>query len=652
MPPRARFRLLAVILSLVSGARGADGPAAELEAHFDTKVRPFLQTYCIDCHGREKPEADLDLSGIRTMAELVRDGDRWELLQDRLTSEEMPPTEAKRHPSVEVRRETLDWFRAVRAHEILRNAGDPGSVLARRLSNAEYDYSIRDLTGVDIRPAREFPIDPTNIAGFDNSGESLTMSPTLLQKYLQAARTVANHLYLREHGFAFAGHPMLSETDRDKFCVQQIIAFYHAQKTDYADYFHTAWLFRHRAALGQPAATLADVARTQQVSPKYLQTVWSLLAEKPETVGPVVKLQALWNSLPAPRSRDERGVARAGCEQMRDHVVSVRAKIELRFLNLHAGTPGTEWLPFLVWKNEQYAKHRRFYDPAQLQVAGESHKPVPPVRIEGGNRFGPGITPLVINTPGDPDLVVPSGQRARYEAAFARFASVFPDMFYREQRGRNYFQTGRDEGRYLSAGYHNVMGYFRDDQAFYELLLDERQQAQLDTLWRELDFIAFANMRSYVQFAVSGTRGARESFNDNEPSIPFVKNMNDRQIAATPVIRRLEADYLAMVRNHDPIAIGAIRDYFRATDEGIRWVERARLAAEPSHLQSLLDFAGRAYRRPLSDEDRADVLDFYRTGRERQKLDHETALREAVVMVLMSPNFLYRIDLLSAVHNP
>ena len=104
-----------------------------------------------------------------------------------------------------------------------------------------------------------------------------------------------------------------------------------------------------------------------------------------------------------------------------------------------------------------------------------------------------------------------TGQRARFEEAFARFCSVFPDMFYMESRGRNYFNTNRDQGRYLSAGYHNVMGFFRDDQPFYELLLDEKQQAKLDQMWREMDFIADAVTRSYVQFAISGTaRGARK----------------------------------------------------------------------------------------------------------------------------------------------
>ncbi len=188
-------------------------------------------------------------------------------------------------------------------------------MLARRLSSAEYNYTIRDLTGVDIRPAREFPVDPANTAGFDNSGETLTMSPTLLKKYLAAARDVASHMYLKEEGFAFAPHPMVVETDRDKFAVHQIVNFYHQQNIDYADYFQVAWRFRHRAALGQPNATLAGLARQYGVSAKYLETVWSTL-ESREEVGPLVKLQAMWRALPEPRA-NQTNVARAGCEEMR-----------------------------------------------------------------------------------------------------------------------------------------------------------------------------------------------------------------------------------------------------------------------------------------------------------------------------------------------
>ncbi|MEZ5353799.1 MAG: DUF1592 domain-containing protein [Bryobacteraceae bacterium] len=630
------FAVLAVTSVLIA-AHGQERSA--LEREFARTVQPFLATYCIGCHGPKQAAAQMDLSAFKTMRALMQDGRRWSQILDRLAAEEMPPKGA-RHPSSRERRAAVEWFRAVREYETRRNAGDPGVVLARRLSSAEYDYTIRDLTGVDIRPAREFPIDPANTAGFDNSGETLMMSPTLLKKYLAAAREVAGHMYLKEDGFGFAPHPMLVETDRDKFAVHQIIDFYHQQNIDYADYFQTAWRFRHRAALGQPDATLAGLARQHGVSAKYLKTVWSALESK-EEVGPMTRLQAMWRALPAPRA-DQSGGARAGCEAMRAYIARVRKKVEPRFINITAGPIGTAWQPLLIWKNTQYATHRRRFDPRQLQVEGE-----PPfnqddvVEPEWDNAFGPGKTILVQNAPGDPDLFVPAGERARYESAWGRFCSVFPDMFYKESRGRNYFKTGKDEGRYLSAGFHNVMGYFRDDQPLYELLLDEQQQKALDAMWREMDFVASINIRTYVEFAKLGTRGTRDDFKDGEPE---VKEIEVDEIVSEAKIRKLEADYLQVAKDGSGVAIQAVKDFFDKANESIRWVEQARRNAEASHLQALLTFAARAYRRPLSPSDRDDLKSFYREARQRYGLDHEGAIRESIVLVLTSPKFSYRVD--------
>src|SRR5579885_3282330 len=178
-------------------ARGPGGPAAELEARFREMVRPFLETYCLACHGKEEPKGDLDLSGFTTADSVAQDLPRWEAVLEQLEAKSMPPAKAKRHPTGEARRGIIGWVEAVRRLEARRNAGDPGKVPTRRLSNAEYDHTIRDLTGVAIRPTREFPIDPANEAGFDNSAESLVMSPALVKKYLQAARGVADHLVLK-----------------------------------------------------------------------------------------------------------------------------------------------------------------------------------------------------------------------------------------------------------------------------------------------------------------------------------------------------------------------------------------------------------------------------------------------------------------------
>src|SRR5262249_4777256 len=139
---------------------------------------------------------------------------QWQRVLERLRAQEMPPEEAPRQPDSAERAAVVAWIRDLRDRDAQRNAGDPGPVLARRLSNAEVDYTIRDLTGVDIHPTREFPVDPANEAGFDNSGESLAMSPALLKKYLAAARLIADHVVLKPEGFVFAPHPAVTDTDR------------------------------------------------------------------------------------------------------------------------------------------------------------------------------------------------------------------------------------------------------------------------------------------------------------------------------------------------------------------------------------------------------------------------------------------------------
>src|SRR6185369_6062802 len=197
---------------------------------------------------------------------------------------EMPPDDAKKHPAAAQRAQIVAWLETMRSDEARRHAGDPGIVLARRLSNAEFDNTIRDLTGVDLRPTKEFPVDPANEAGFDNSGESLAMSPALVTKYIEAARAVADHIVFKPDGLAFAPITMVTDEDRDNYTVHRIVDFYKAQGVtvgaqfgnymgqfpDYTAYFRALWRYQHRVALGQPDATLAGLAKEDGLSLKYL----------------------------------------------------------------------------------------------------------------------------------------------------------------------------------------------------------------------------------------------------------------------------------------------------------------------------------------------------------------------------------------------
>jgi hypothetical protein len=237
-------RTIVIALAFAVASRAAlavspDTAEAEFERGFNDTIRPFLTAYCTSCHGGQKPKADLSLSSFTDAASVIADQPHWVLVLEKLNAKEMPPDEAKQQPTAAARQQVIDWASAVRESELKKHVGDPGVVLARRLSNAEYNYTIRDLTGIDMRPTREFPVDPANPAGFDNSGESLAMSPELMNKYLQAARDVADHLVFKPTGLAFAPYPMLVETDRDKYIVEQIIDFYHRHDINYADYFDT-----------------------------------------------------------------------------------------------------------------------------------------------------------------------------------------------------------------------------------------------------------------------------------------------------------------------------------------------------------------------------------------------------------------------------
>src|SRR3954466_4447479 len=254
---------------------GAEVTNPVLERGFTQTVRPFLNEYCVSCHSGKSPAAQLDLKSVTTLESVVQDFGHWNLLMERIERQEMPPKPIPQPPAGR-RQKVIEWVKAVRADELRKNAGDPGPVLAHRLSNSEYNYTIRDLTGVDLRPTKEFPVDPANQGGFDNSGETLGLSPALFNKYLAAAREIADHLALTPDGFIFAPGPVLSGPDRDQFAIKRIVDFYESQPTDYAAYFEAAWRYKHRAALGKPTATLASTAAAAKVSPKYLPMIWGI----------------------------------------------------------------------------------------------------------------------------------------------------------------------------------------------------------------------------------------------------------------------------------------------------------------------------------------------------------------------------------------
>jgi hypothetical protein len=674
--------VLFLLGTLFTPARtGAQKPVpvsdAVLERQFSQIVRPFVNQYCADCHSGPQPEAQLDLTSFAKLSSVLEDLPHWTLLMERLNHREMPP-DFEPQPPESLRQQVIDWVKAVRANELRKHAGDPGPVLARRLSNSEYNYTIRDLTGVDLKPTREFPVDPANQFGFDNTGESLTMSPALFNKYLLATREVADHMALTPDGFVFAPGPVLAETDRDQFAIRRIVDFYRSQPTDYADYFEAAWRYKHRVALGHPAATLTSTARAKKVSPKYLPLVWRILGESaapPQTrgaeVGPVAKLQAMWKALPAPASTKlsakETESLRARCVEMRDFVVRIRKNTAMQFTapvvsgppapprdpavagqaaggyGRRSGLPAASQ-PLLTWKYEQFNTHRRTFDPRALRNDTDAPAQPPEIPRYAGLHAEASVRwAAVMKTAqlADPDLVVPARQRARYEESFARFANVFPDTFYVAERGKFFPDNSADAGRLLSAGYHSVMGFWRDDNPLVELILDEKGKQELDKLWTEFDFSASHTARTFIQFYFNQAGEVRGG--GSEAALPRPVG---REVTDSSVIAEVRDEYIALAKaSGNAIAAAWMPHHFDRIDSTLRSLEKMRAAAESVQLEALATFAARAYRRPLTRAERDGLLVYYQKLRKQGALSHEDAMRDAVASILISPVFLYRADL-------
>jgi len=139
----------------------------------------------VECHKGEKPKGGITLDAYDSEAHARKDRKNWSAVQHVLAAGEMPPAK-KPQPSKAEREFVISWIAATLTKVDCGGPRDPGRVTIRRLNRAEYNNTIRDLCGVDFKPAEEFPSDDVGY-GFDNIGDVLSFQPVLLEKYMAAA---------------------------------------------------------------------------------------------------------------------------------------------------------------------------------------------------------------------------------------------------------------------------------------------------------------------------------------------------------------------------------------------------------------------------------------------------------------------------------
>jgi hypothetical protein len=277
---------------------GSVAPLAQADGYQD-KIEPFAKKYCHTCHNKKTAKGELDLTRFAKDGDVTSDFRRWISVIEFVRKGVMPPSDHKNQPTLEERDAVVGAVEAILLVEAKKHAGDPGVVLPRRLSNTEYDLSIRDLTGVVIQATKEFPVDPAGGEGFNNTGEVLAMTPSLLNKYLGAAQLVADHMVLKPSGITFAPFPVTSYAERTKLTEQAIIDFYRQREVRISDYLEAAWRYRHRDE-AERGVSLEEWAARRKLSGKYLTLVSKTLNEAKTGAGYLKQLGALWDAIPAP----------------------------------------------------------------------------------------------------------------------------------------------------------------------------------------------------------------------------------------------------------------------------------------------------------------------------------------------------------------
>jgi len=156
----------------------------------DTQAKPyfqFLSNYCEKCHNTEDWAGGIAFATLAPQ-DIPDDAKTWETAVMKLSGRLMPPPGQKQPPQAQINA-FMAWM-----EQHLDQAGaahpDPGYVPLHRLNRTEYVRSVKQILGVEVDPSTLLPRE-TLSDGFDDIAQALKVSPTFLDQYISAARTVA-----------------------------------------------------------------------------------------------------------------------------------------------------------------------------------------------------------------------------------------------------------------------------------------------------------------------------------------------------------------------------------------------------------------------------------------------------------------------------
>ena len=186
---RIRLRLVQSILPLFL-TFAFSFSVLSADDRIEDSIVPILENYCFDCHAGGGEEGGVTFDHlVESEDPSAGDPKLWARVLKQLRTGLMPPIDCDQPEQEEVD-ELESWIIAdVFEHD--PSNPNPGRVTVRRLNRIEYQNTIRDLLGVKYDTRANFPPDDSG-EGFDNVSDVLSISPMLMEKYIDAAQAIAN----------------------------------------------------------------------------------------------------------------------------------------------------------------------------------------------------------------------------------------------------------------------------------------------------------------------------------------------------------------------------------------------------------------------------------------------------------------------------
>ena len=710
---RVRVFCLSLVVSLSTWpaiAEGADLPQAT------------FRQYCVQCHNDASATAGINLQKLTSEVSVGDSFRQWKKVAAVLDEGRMPPSGLPA-PNQSDRTQAAEWIRSSLRTYADKHDGDPGQVTLRRLTSAEYAYTVRDLTGVDLDLERHFAGDAVGGEGFANFGGVQFMADATLESYLEVAKLVADHAVIGAGPLQFGPDP--GKSGFELSAIHRIHDLYreHGFRAvaaeggrafgldKYGRAFYAAWLYKHRKALDSANVTLEALARRENSSPPFVEHIWSVVNQQSPQY-PTSEVVSRWQALKPPLNGNADAI-RAECTEIQEFVINwprwlfaagalaaggagderalvitdaalaPKTRHELRFtlndrgqgstdfyLSVSPVNPSAKQPAVVVWRNPTVrviTKERGRRDVQSLREAlplemaerlgfgrsvegaelgaedfvttGETmlRLHVPSAEGERGFIFSAtaesalgehndSVLRIVISDKEEGSVGRPtwgllanpeSDGFKQWKSDVLTYAANLPQTSHGEPTPSDrdaipapFDNTYNEPERDL---FHYRVKYYRQDSFLVENMLDAEARRQLDEAWSDV----------------------MASFDYHDEFLHFTANKY--KVGLDKTIAELGPEDIAKIPDEP-------RQYIEALSHEYDQVESAQLEAQPRHLEDVIDLAARAWRRPLTRQEKDKLRRRYSVAREERSLDHRSAIRAMITQVLVAPEFLYRLE--------